>query len=261
MQFQNKRKTYPGRWIVKAVEAGLIFAIIFFTINALNDAFAPIVMDEAPAPQTLEYRIIPQTVDPVVVPQETALDEYDYFSMALDHQLSGNYYDAIADYNRALQLNPDLAASWLNRGVAYEQLGNNYNAMHDYLNWMTRNGVTVEAHDTTMMPGESAEVELAEGLVYQIPFRAYRGQTIDISATAVGGDAVDPIIMVVDRYGNPVAADDDILRADGSLIAMNSFIDNMMVDNNGCMGSYYTLLVTHAGGGSYGTVEISMSLD
>lgn len=259
MQYHNKRKTYSGRWIVKAVEAGLIFAIIFFTINALNDAFAPIVINEYPEAQTLEYRIVPQTVDPVVVPQAT-LTEYDYFSMALDHQISGAYYDAIADYNRAIQINPALASSWLNRGVAYEQLGNSYNAMHDYVNWMTRDGMTIVAHDSVLLD-DTTQVEMAEGVVYQIPFRAYRGQSINISATAVDGDMVDPIIVVVDRYGNPVAGNDDILHDDGSLIEMNSFIENMMVDNNGCNDSNYTLLVSHAGGGSFGTIEVSLELN
>ena len=46
--YYRKKTTYPGRWLVKLMEAGLIFGIIFFTVDALQGAFAPKPYDAEP---------------------------------------------------------------------------------------------------------------------------------------------------------------------------------------------------------------------
>jgi len=244
--YYSKQKSYPGRRIVKIIEAGLIIAIIFFTIDAINDAFAP----RHNADFVTVQRVVPEER---VEPQQLRLSDVDYFYMGLEHQTRGDYYEAIADYNRSIEINPELAASWLNRGVAYEQL-NNASARYDFHHWMSRDGVT------TIMSGELAEgrvieAEMAEGRVFSFTFDAHPGQILTVSAQAADGDRVDPLLLVLDDDGNPIFSDDDILRPDGSLISMNAQIANM-----GLRGGEYTLLVSHAGGGANGTVEVEFVL-
>src|SRR5262249_28342935 len=44
----------------------------------------------------------------------------------------GDYDRAIADYDEAIRLNPELEEAFNNRGVAYESKGNYYRAIADY---------------------------------------------------------------------------------------------------------------------------------
>ena len=44
----------------------------------------------------------------------------------------GRYGDAIADYNRALEINPSLAKAYANRAIAYSHLKQYENAIADY---------------------------------------------------------------------------------------------------------------------------------
>ena len=50
--------------------------------------------------------------------------------LAYDHQ--GKYSKAIADYNRAIQLKPDYAEAYNNRGLAYDHQGKSNEAIADY---------------------------------------------------------------------------------------------------------------------------------
>jgi tetratricopeptide (TPR) repeat protein len=201
-----------------------------------------------PVQQVEVVRVEPETV----VPQYT---DFDYFVLGYNHQIGGEYYEAIVDYTRTIQMNPERSSAWLNRGVAYEQLNNDYRAMQDYNRFLNRDGMTVINHRGTVT-GARLYVEMAEDRVYEINFYARAGQTVSISAEAQAPDIVDPLIVVVDADGNPVAARDDVLRQDGSLISMDSHIRNWEVLRSG----QYTLRVSHAGGGSHGTLELNVDI-
>lgn len=254
----RKKTTYPGRWLVKVLEAGLIFGLIFLTVEALQGAFAPNLTDDAvvitaPVQQVEVVRVEPQRVEPEAAPEYS---HYDYFEMGYNHQVDSEYYEAIVDYTRALELNSYFGSAWLNRGVAYEQLNNDYRAMQDFDQFLNREGLEVLRHQD-MLVGASIDVEMAEGRVYEIVFLARAGQTVNISAVSKLADVVDPLVLVVDSDGNPVAAQDDVLRQDGSLIAMDSYINNFEVLRTG----RYLLRVSHAGGGSYGTVRVNLEIN
>ena len=45
--------------------------------------------------------------------------------------MSGNYQEAIAAYDRAIELNPDLAEAYYVRGAAYNSLGDPNRALQD----------------------------------------------------------------------------------------------------------------------------------
>jgi tetratricopeptide (TPR) repeat protein len=251
--YYRKKTTYPNRWLVKMLEAALIFGIIFYTVDALQGAFQPEVVEEPVV-------IVTNTIQPVEVvrvePQAAPLyTDFDYFVMGYDHQVSDEYYEAISDYTRALELNPELSGAWLNRGVAYEQLNNDYRAMQDYNRYLSRDGLTVVRH-RGVITGARLNLEMAEARVYEFNIYMRAGETVDFGAEAYGGDVVDPLIIVLDADGNPVVANDDILRQDGSLISMDADIDGFEVLQTGV----YTLRVSHAGGGSDGTVQVNVDI-
>jgi hypothetical protein len=143
----------------------------------------------------------------------------------------------------------------LNRGVAYEQLNNDQRAMQDFNSFMNRDGMTVITH-RGILTGAQLNVEMAENRVYELNFYARAGETLDISAIAYDGTLVDPLVLVLDADGNPVTANDDVLRQDGSLISMDSHITDFEVLRTG----QYTLRVSHAGGGAFGTIQIGLEI-
>ena len=60
------------------------------------------------------------------------LSATDWFEKGYKSAISGNYQQAINDYNKAIQLNPQLATAYNNRGLAYDNLGNYQQAINDY---------------------------------------------------------------------------------------------------------------------------------
>ena len=261
-RFNKKRSNYPGRWFVKLVQFGLIFGIVLFGLDALNNTFVP-------APDVAESAVVsdvqsqddeqPYTIRIEPIEVERTHSDAEYHFMALSHQQRGEYMEAILDYNRALQLNADRPASRLNRGVAFEQLNQADHAVYDFNAYMNRDNVT-RVSANPIGSNYNVELEMAESRVYEFPFYAVAGQTVDVSVTSIEraqGLAVDPLIVIIDADGRPVAGDDDILRQDGSLIAMDSAIEGATLADSG----RYTLRVSHAGGNSYGQLELDFALN
>lgn len=253
----TKRKKYSGRWIIKLIEAALVFGIVFFGLDLLGQFMAPSVSETVIVVQPVQIEGATLNVDNNMERNLNAqLDAVDYFYLALDHQMSGAYYDAVADYSNAIELDPDIAPSWLNRGVAYEQLGRDTLAMFDFNHFLTRDNLVVLEGSVIRESVRYVET-MSLNYRYDVPMDLYTGQVVDISVRSVEEDQVDPIIVLVNEDGVPVAANDDVRRQDGSLISMNSYIDNFEVDESG----EYTLMVSHAGGGSYGDFVIRIDID
>lgn len=248
MLYTNKKKTYPGRWIVKLVEAGLVVAIAFFALDTITNLMRP----DTPEAYVITREIVTESS---YTYSEPVFEAGDYFDMALIHQNSGEYYEAILDYNRALINDPMMFTALLNRGVAYEQNDNHYRAMFDFNAYLDRPNAVIVQYGTSL--GEMPVlVDMSEGMVHEFTFTARAGQTIDISAASVIDGEVDPLLVVVDNNRSPIGAADDVLRQDGSYISMNSHIRNLNITRSG----QYTVRLSHAGGGSYGTVELSLNV-
>jgi hypothetical protein len=262
--YHNKRKTYPGHKLVRAIQVVIVIAVAFFGLAALDEMYRQ--RDVRPEPVTITTYEVPEYTytQPEVYTPETTYDAYDYFTMGLNHQTATQYKAAIEDYTNSIQLDPTLAASWLNRGVAYEQLGTNYGASaraySDFWEWMSRN--STEIRTASLTTNSTSLLSMAEGRMYVIPFSVKAGQVINISAvSAVAGQpgeagVADPIVVLLNNGDRPVAGSDDTLQANGDLIDMNSHISNYMVMEDGI----YSLVLSHAGGGSYGSVTISLSV-
>lgn len=248
----TKRKKYSGRWLVKMIEAALVFGIIFYGLDVIGQLAVPN-QDEV----IIVVRPIQQEVIQIEGNPNTGieLDAYDYFYLALDHQESGEYYDAIADYTQALELNEDIYTSYLNRGVAYEQMGDD-RALADFTQYLTHDNINV-IEFASIEDGVTFSQTMFNNYRYDIPLELQRGDVVNISVTSTMLGQVDPIIVLVDENGNAVAGQDDVRNQDGSLISMNSFINNYDVTHKG----EFTLMISHAGGGSYGDIDIRVSID
>ncbi|MBI5671102.1 MAG: tetratricopeptide repeat protein [Chloroflexi bacterium] len=157
---------------------------------------------------------------------------------------------ALADASHAIDLQPDAPALYLTRGAAYNGLGQHAAAAADFHEWLERIGQQTATYQGKLNPGESVVAPLAAGKVYRFPFEAQAGQTLRLSATAREGAATDPLIVLLDAQGNPVAADDD------SGGGMNARIDAYAAPESGT----YTLLVGHAGGSPDGPVRVLLEV-
>ena len=56
----------------------------------------------------------------------------DYFERAYDKDENGDYYGAISDLNKAIELSSDYTIAYFNRGLAKSNLKDYYGAISDY---------------------------------------------------------------------------------------------------------------------------------
>lgn len=253
----RKPKKYSGRWLVKMVEAALIFGVVFFGLDALGQLIHAEPVERHIVVYQADVNDAATSEDPADV-EAVELDAVDYFYLALDHQQDGDYYDAIMDYNRVISMDDSIAAAYLNRGVAYEQIGgcSGYQAASDFYVWMTRDNLVVEtlpAINTT----DEFEMELNQNHRYDLPINLVAGQSVNISVASVDEDVVDPIIVLLGPDGEIVTANDDMRYSDGDLLSMNPSIRNLNIRSDG----EYTLLISHAGGGWDDDVTVSVTIN
>lgn len=165
--------------------------------------------------------------------------------------LNQSDYDlALADLDKAVQLQPDDAGLYLSRGAVYNGLGQSTEAAADYREWLNRVGQRTATYQNKLNPGQSVVADMNAGTVFEFPFDASVGQTLRLSASTRAGSTTDPLIVLLDPQGNPVAADDD------SGGGMNARIDNYAVLETGT----YTLLMGHAGGSPDGPVRVLLEV-
>jgi tetratricopeptide (TPR) repeat protein len=158
------------------------------------------------------------------------------------------YDKALTDLNNALRLSPqdaDVSGMYLSRGYVNSLLKNTAKAADDYLQWARRIQSKNVPQDE-LRPGESVVVPMQPGAVYLFPFRANAGQKVTLSATARSGSNTDPLILVFDPQSKVIVADDD---GGGDY---NARIEAYTLPAEG----FYTLALTHAGGGRTGPVRV-----
>jgi tetratricopeptide (TPR) repeat protein len=259
--FYTKRKSYSGRWLVKLLQAALVLGVVFFGLDAIGQWLNPVADPDIMVIQPVGLRNEESSTAPVLEEMreqsaEAQLDEYDYFNRALEHHNAYDYNEAIADYTRSIELNDNIAESWLNRGVAYEQLGQNTRALNDFNNYLMRDDMVLISQPRSRT-SSAFRIVMSEAYRYDFPIELRIGDVVNIEVLSVEEDMVDPLILLVNENGSPVAGNDDVLRQDGSYISMNAYIDSYTATRSGT----YTLFVSHAGGGSYGDLEVHISID
>lgn len=160
----------------------------------------------------------------------------------------GNYQDALDDLDKAIELSPTYRAPYLTRAFVHQKLGDNKAAQADIQSWL-ENGETkhVDLNIATFKSGST--LDMSQGWVYHILLDVQAGQTLRAAAKSEGDAIVDPMIILLDGDGTPVAWNDD---SDGSLDSLLKY----KFDEGGS----YELMVTHAGGGSEGQFRLLLEV-
>lgn len=158
--------------------------------------------------------------------------EVPYYNRGIAYYELGEYDLAIENLNESISSNADYSYPYLMLGSTYQVLGDPQN---DYfVQWLEM--TETERIERQKFGGlEEETLLMAEGLVYSIPFDAIEGQDIFIAAQTE--DDLDPLLVLLDPAGNPVAADDD------SGINLNAVITDFTAPEDGT----YTLLLGQAG--------------
>ncbi len=158
----------------------------------------------------------------------------------------GEFERALADCNQLMQLAPEADYPYLNRGIVYEKMGAMEAAMDDYVEWTKRKKLRVIRNDNLAWEG-SMEVPMAEGSVYLFPVSVNGGQEVAVSAVSTQRDVdADPLLLILDPDGKPLIANDDTGDWWDSYVQFQAPVSGE-----------YLIVLTHAGGSTEGTVEVS----
>jgi hypothetical protein len=253
---RKTQNSYPGRGVVLAIQAILILGIAYFGIEALANIFdkmtpsadRTVVIDSRnqASSESWEYN------------NDTTMNaEYASYYYSLGHQYlyyTGEPAKALVEFNRAQAFMPNDPAGDLAIGVAYEHMNMPGRAATEFLEYM-------HLTEETFVPRRWQDdvrqtVNMSQGSIFAYSVSARAGDSLSISAESVTLDQVDPLVVILDPYGTPVTARDDVL--DGPrVLSMDAFINDYSLPTSG----EYTVLVSHAGGGSYGSLDITVDLD
>lgn len=161
----------------------------------------------------------------------------------------GEYERALADCDRLMSLAPDADYPYLNRGIVYEKIGDMGPAMRDYVEWIKRIKTNVIRNDNLVWEG-SLDVPMSEGIVYIFPFTASADQEIVVSAISSQRDLdADPLVLILDPDGLPLTANDDTGEWWDSFVQFRAPVTGE-----------YAVVMTHAGGSTEGSVEVSFDI-
>jgi COMPASS component SWD3 len=155
----------------------------------------------------------------------------------------GDHEQAAAAYSALLRQNPLYTTGFLARGIEYRLIGQDARAGADFLIWIERS--QDREFERTIRSGRPEEVQMGRGWVYSFTFTAEAGQMVNVSASAANNSFVDPIIVI--RRGDDALTGDDDSGGD-----LNAQITDFVLEDDGV----YTLMLSHAGGGSYGDIDL-----
>jgi tetratricopeptide (TPR) repeat protein len=171
--------------------------------------------------------------------------------MGVTYRYMGDYATAVDHMNLAMSFNSDYSLPYLSRGITFELMGEAEASAADFYQYTIRNRTRNFYH--TELEGDSQfDLPMREGWVYNIPFSAVAGQTVDIDVETVAPGFVDPLIMILGPDNQPLTGDDDVARND-----YNATIDGYELPADG----QYTLVISHAEGGANGTINVSLDVN
>jgi tetratricopeptide (TPR) repeat protein len=170
--------------------------------------------------------------------------EFAYWERALAYAELGDFERAEADARRAMRMNSSHVNNFIVRGTIAALRGDAARAGREFLGVMLCNERSRTQHEGVAI-GQTVTLAMTEGLVYEVPLTLDAGQTISLSAAST---QADPVISLLAPDGTPVAGDDD------SGFMLNALIEDFTADTDGI----YTLMVSHAGGGSEGIIAVTV---
>ncbi len=195
--------------------------------------------EEALADYTQAIQLSPQDAQP-------------YAARAMYYSSQRSFNNALSDINNAIDLSPRQGEFYLMRGSINSSVNELTDAAGDYFQWITLNRTQEYVAPDALTRNQNFTVEMGPGWVYNIPFEASEGQTVNIAASGVSQQQpMDPLLVILGVNGSPLIADDD---SGGNMAA---YIRNYQIPEDG----EYTLVVGQAGGGSQqGEVAVQVDL-
>jgi len=176
-------------------------------------------------------------------------DMYTTYYLSMAHSQLNNRIEALTILDDMYVNNWYDGAFSLVMGHVYHNLGYPEVAGIQFYEWMID-------RETLRLPAElavdsnSTNVMMDYGLLYEIPFSATAGEVvhINVSSHILNPAPIDPLIVVLNEDGIPIAGDDD----DGELFdSALTFMPPSTTD--------YTLIVSHAGGKHAGEMDVQLS--
>jgi tetratricopeptide (TPR) repeat protein len=172
-----------------------------------------------------------------------------YYNHGLAQYELGSYEESVEDFDAAIQANPEDALSYLARAGTLDILEPE-NALRDYIRWIELIEESSES-ETVEAPVEDLALTMTEGQVYRYDFRGASGQNLSAAARVSDDSELDPLLVLLDPSGQPIEADDD------SGVNLDAVIPTFTLPETGL----YTLVISHAGGGTDGTLSLSLVFD
>lgn len=173
---------------------------------------------------------------------------YAYFMRAAIWTDNEAWERALADLEAALSLQPEMQDYYMSRGFIHSENGDAAAAAPDFYRRMTL--LERESIDETLAHSSSVTVAMDYGLVARLRFEGEAGQKATVAARDFLGAGVDPLLVLLDTTGLPVAGDDD---GGGEL-------DALISDYELPATGVYTVLISHANAGYEGAVRVNLRL-
>ena len=114
---------------------------------------------------------------------------------------------ALKDLNDAISLDSSNASLYVYRGLVNAQLKDLAGSGADYLHFFSLLQADTVNH-AAMQPGQALSLDEDHAVVHLVPFTAKAGQYVSALAAGRNGN-VDPLMVLIDAQGNPLAGDDD----------------------------------------------------
>ena len=171
---------------------------------------------------------------------------YAYFARSNILAKGESWERALEDLEAALELQPEMQDYYMARGYAYSETENVALAAPDFYRRMKL--IERESIEETLEFFSSVAVEMDYGVVARLRFQGEAGQLVTIAVRDNLAAGVDPLLVLLDAEGNPVAGDDD---GGGET---DSLISDYELPANGI----YTAMVSHANAGYEGVIRVSL---
>jgi len=184
-----------------------------------------------------------ENLDVVPVPAELGYVYYNRANLNISQQ---NWDDALDDMDEAIALQPEMQDYYMARGFIYSETDNLSLAAPDFFERMTL--VELTSINETIDFGETVQIDMDYGVVARLTFDGEAGQNITLTARDSLGEGVDPLLVLLDVDGNPIAGNDD---GGGEF---DSLLNDYTLPETGT----YTAVISHANGGFTGLVNVSL---